>query len=207
VYGGIYFSGMDIDVESSCVTVRKQDRSILQIACFATSAEEASGGWRSILLPEWTYTPADPESVSRVYIYTEDENGIIFEQKPIALRYGTRTILQEDRQVQDVVCFDYAVAEKGSRQWVLICSTLIDDDGNGNAYRLNEEGPKSPHAVLIPYAGYVCVHRDSWFPHSYNESVERVFNDLDMPEIREEIGYTRLFTMNWDTQREYREDE
>jgi hypothetical protein len=175
-------------IEESYLICRQEDQTILQFVCFSVANDASHGGWDSILIPEWAYPPADPESTSRVYIYTENESGRIFEQRPIALRYGDRLIQAEQREVRDVVCVDYAVAEPGCRQWVIICSTLIDDDGYGNRYVFHDEGPITYLPHLDPLAGYVYVRRSSWFPHSYNESVKRIANSTGMIDITNEIG-------------------
>lgn len=176
-------------IQESYLVCRQEDQTILQFVCFSVAIDARHGGWDSILLPERALPPADPESTSRVYIYTEDESDRVFEQRPIAIRYGDRLIMSEDRPVRDVVCVDYAVAEKGCRQWVIICSTLVGDDGYGNRLEFNDESP----VYLYPLSGYVYVRRPSWLPHSYNESVKRVANSNTM-DISNGIGYIQVYT-------------
>lgn len=166
------FFGENDGIEASYLVCIQEDQTFLQFVCFSIASEARHGGWDSILVPEWSFFPADPENRSRVYIYTEDESGRIFEQRPIALRYGDRMSRSEGRPVRDVICVDYAVAEPGCRQWVIICSTLSSEE-------------------LNPFAGYVYIRRSSWFPHSYNESVQRGEYSTDMID---EIGYVKLYT-------------
>ena len=187
-------------IEESYLICRQEDQTILQFVCFSVPYEASHGGWDSILIPESAPPSADPERTSRVYIYTEDENGRIFEQQPIALRYGDRMIRSEDRSVWDVVCVDYAVAEQGCRQWVIICSTLKDDDGMGNRVRFNDESPKTSGVYLYPLENYVYVRRTSWFPHSYNESVKRVDDFINVMDINgigdvaQKMGYIKVYS-------------
>jgi len=201
-YFSVYGLEMDTQMDASYLVCRKEDQTILQFVCFSISDGVDRGGWDSILIPESTFPPADPGSVSRVYIYTEDKNGHVFEQRPIALRYGNRTIRQENRQVRDIVCVDYAVADQGCRQWVLICSTLTDDDGHGNQYLLNNDNPRPSMVKLNPLAGYIYVRRDSWFPHSYQDSVERIFDSENMVYFKK-IGYQQIYMDSWDTQMQF----
>lgn len=195
-------------IEASYLICRQEDQTILQFVCFSVSPDARQGGWDSILIPESAPPSADPERTSRVYIYTEDENGRIFEQQPIALRYGDRMIRSEDRSVWDAVCVDYAVAEQGCRQWVIICSTLKDDDGMGNRYVFHDDDlPITYLPHLDPLAGYVYVRRSSWFPHSYNESVKRGEYTTNMMEITDELGYVKVYTGAWNTQMEFSQED
>lgn len=202
-YYSHYALEMDTQMDASYLICRKEDQTILQFVCFSISDGVDRGGWDSILIPESAFPPAEPGSVSRVYIYTEDENGRVFEQRPIALRYGTRTIRQENRQVRDIVCVDYAVADQGCRQWVIICSTLIDDDGHGNRYLLNIENPIPSMVKLNPLADYVYIRRTSWFPRSYQDSVERISDSENIVYLAQEIGYQKIYMDSWDTQMEF----
>ncbi|NLW88793.1 MAG: hypothetical protein GXY43_03615 [Clostridiaceae bacterium] len=199
-----FFQGDGIDASS--FLCRQEDQTVLQVVCFSILDGSRHGGWDSILIPESAFPPADPERTSRVYIYTEDISGRIFEQRPIAIRYGDRTILSEDRSVWDVVCVDYAVKKQGCRQWVFICSTLIDDDGHGNRYMIDDENPINSTVHLDPLAGYVYIRRSSWFPHSYNDSVKRVEYSAGMMDSSEEIGYFKVFMNTWDSQMRYNQE-
>lgn len=202
-YYSHYGLEMDTQMDASYLVCRKEDQTILQFVCFSISDGVDRGGWDSILIPESTFPPVDPGSVSRVYIYTEDKNGRVFEQRPIALRYGTRTIRQENRLVRDIVCVDYAVADQGCNQWVIICSTLIDDDGHGNRYLLNNENPIPSMVKLNPLAGYVYIRRTSWFPCSYQDSVERISDSENMVYLTQGIGYQKIYMDSWDTQMQF----
>lgn len=199
-----FFQGDGIDASS--FLCRQEDQTVLQVVCFSILDGSRHGGWDSILIPESAFPPADPERTSRVYIYTEDISGRIFEQRPIAIRYGDRMIQMEYRPVRDVVCVDYAVAERGCRQWVFICSTLIDDDGYGNRYMIDDENPINSTVHLDPLAGYVYIRRSSWFPHSYNDSVKRVEYSAGMMDSSEEIGYFKVFMNTWDSQMRYNQE-
>ena len=60
---------------------------------------------------------------------------------------------------------------------------------------------------LNPLAGYVYVRRDSWFPHSYQDSVERSFDPGEVTYLIQEIGYLKIYMDSWDTQMEFEDLE
>jgi hypothetical protein len=186
-------------IEISFIRCRTDNQTIYQVVSFSIPMDRKRGGWDSILLPDPAST-LDPESSKSVYIFTEDQDGTIYSQRPLALSYVNRTSSVERKQTSDLVCIDYTVADEGCRQWVIICSTFPDDDGTGNPLVLKCYGEIFMGDVCDPLRGYVYIRREQWMPVSYPESIQRPHDQERGVYVGfyQEFGYARICTIEID---------
>ncbi len=192
----------DTGLEASFLMCRRDDQTIYQVVSFSIPTDVYHGGLDSILLPE-NLNHLPTESAREVYILTEDKDGSLYSQRPVALRYSSRSNSLDNKLTNELICIDYTVADQGCLQWVIICSTFPDDDGTGSPFDLRRYDEPFTENTLDPLAGYVYIRRELWMPIYYSETVRLPEEQERGISCDQEFGFTRIYTIEMEREKRF----